>query len=35
MGAGFLSLRVEIPAFWLGGRRNPQEGVIKICKRTW
>jgi hypothetical protein len=33
MGAGFLSLKVELPVFWLGGR-SPQEGLIKKCKRT-
>jgi hypothetical protein len=32
MGAGFLSLRVEIPAFWLERRRNPQEGSTKNAK---
>jgi hypothetical protein len=26
IGVGFLSLQVEIPVFWLGGRRNPQKG---------
>jgi hypothetical protein len=29
MGAGFSSLQVEILAFWLRGRRNPQEASIK------
>jgi hypothetical protein len=34
MGAGFLSLRVKIPAFWLGGRTNPQKASITNCKKT-
>jgi hypothetical protein len=34
MGAKFLSLRVKIPAFSLGGRRNPQKASIKKYKRT-
>jgi hypothetical protein len=36
MGAEFLSLRVKIPAFWLGERRNPQSlnNNNKKCKRT-
>jgi hypothetical protein len=33
MGAGFLSLRVKIPAFWLGGRRNPQKVSIRKMQR--
>jgi hypothetical protein len=32
VGAGFLSLRAEIPALWLRGRRNPQECFIKKKK---
>jgi hypothetical protein len=32
MGAEFLSLRVKIPAFWLGRRRNPQSLDKKMQK---
>jgi hypothetical protein len=32
MEASFLSLQVEIPAFWLGGRRHPQEGSMGMQK---
>jgi hypothetical protein len=34
VGAGFLSLRAEIPALWLRGRRNPQECFIKKKKNA-
>jgi hypothetical protein len=33
MGAGFLSLGVKIPAFWLGGRRNPQKVSIRNTQK--
>jgi hypothetical protein len=32
MGSGFLFLRVKIPALWLVGWKNPQEGLIKNAK---
>jgi hypothetical protein len=33
MGAGFLSFRVKIPAFCLGGRRNPQKVLIRKMQK--
>jgi hypothetical protein len=32
-GRRFLSLRVKIPAFWLGGRRNPLKGSIRRMQK--
>jgi hypothetical protein len=33
IGVGFLSLQVEIPVFWLGGRRSPQECLKENAKQ--
>jgi hypothetical protein len=33
MGSGFLSLRVKISAFWLGGRRNPLKASIRKMQK--